>query len=135
MTKDKKNINANHCSTIPKKIAFGISPLGFISIGIVPMGVISIGIVPMGIVSLGVVGMGILNASFVGMGIISAGITTMGIKEYSPNLSTHNHSINQVDKQKSLLYKSKEEAEKKALEIGCNGSHKMGSFWMPCEMK
>ena len=42
-----KNKENQHCGTKPKKIAFGIAPLGIVSIGIVPMGVISIGVVPM----------------------------------------------------------------------------------------
>ena len=46
------------CSDKPKRIAFGVAPLGIISIGIVPMGVVSIGVVPMGVISIGVVGMG-----------------------------------------------------------------------------
>ena len=74
-----KNKENQHCGTKPKKIAFGIAPLGIVSIGIVPMGVISIGIVPMGVFSFGAVAMGIVNLSVVGMGIISAGVTTMGI--------------------------------------------------------
>ena len=89
--KNKENL---HCGTKPKKIAFGIAPLGIVSVGIVPMGVISIGVVPMGVFSFGAVAMGIVNLSVVGMGIISAGITTMGIWEYSPNSQNnhHNHS-------------------------------------------
>ena len=72
-----KNKETLHCGTKPKKIAFGIAPLGIVSVGIVPMGVISIGVVPMGVFSFGAVAMGIVNLSVVGMGIISAGITTM----------------------------------------------------------
>ena len=72
-----KNKENQHCGTKPKKIAFGIAPLGIVSIGIVPMGVISIGVVPMGVFSFGAVAMGIVNLSVVGMGIISAGVTTM----------------------------------------------------------
>ena len=89
-----KNKENQHCGTKPKKIAFGIAPLGIVSIGIVPMGVISIGVVPMGVFSFGAVAMGIFNLSVVGMGIISAGITTMGVWEYSPNSHSHhnNHS-------------------------------------------
>jgi len=88
-----KNKENQHCGTKPKKIAFGIAPLGIVSIGIVPMGVISIGVVPMGVFSFGAVAMGIVNLSVVGMGIISAGVTTMGIWEYSPNShENHNHS-------------------------------------------
>ena len=66
-----KNKENQHCGTKPKKIAFGIAPLGIVSVGIVPMGVISIGIVPMGVFSFGAVAMGIVNLSVVGMGIIS----------------------------------------------------------------
>ena len=65
INKSKEN---QHCGTKPKKIAFGIAPLGIVSIGIVPMGVISIGVVPMGVFSFGAVAMGIVNLSVVGMG-------------------------------------------------------------------
>ena len=123
----------NHCGTKPKKFAFGIAPLGIISIGIVPMGVVSIGIVPMGIFSFGAVAMGIVNLSIVGMGIISSGITTMGLWEYSPNIGNNNHEHNNIEK-KSSLYKSKEEALKMAKELNCTGVHKMGDYWMPCNM-
>ena len=85
------NKESQHCGTKPKNIAFGIAPLGFVSIGIVPMGVISIGVVPMGLFSVGAVAMGIVNLSIVGMGIISAGITTMGLWEYSPKSQSHDH--------------------------------------------
>ena len=87
-----KNKENQHCGTKPKKIAFGIAPLGIVSIGVVPMGVISIGIVPMGVFSFGAVAMGIVNLSVVGMGIISAGITTMGIWEYTHNSQNNHHS-------------------------------------------
>ena len=30
------------------------------------------------------------------------------------------------------LYNTKEEAEKRALELGCKGAHQMGDKWMPC---
>ena len=68
-----------HCGSRPKRIAFGIAPLGVISIGIVPMGVVAIGIVPMGVVSLGAVAMGVVTGSVVGMGVLSAGVSTMGV--------------------------------------------------------
>ena len=135
-----KNKENQHCGTKPKKIAFGIAPLGIVSIGIVPMGVISIGIVPMGVFSFGAVAMGIVNLSVVGMGIISAGITTMGVLEYSPNSKNngHNHSRqisnpNQGNKL-SDLFNTKEEAEKAASKYECIGAHKMGNKWMPCKM-
>ena len=133
-----KNKESQHCGTKPKKIAFGIAPLGIVSIGIVPMGVISIGIVPMGEFSFGAVAMGIVNLSVVGMGIISAGITTMGVWEYSPNPQKHNHSkqISNSNKENMMsdLFKTKEEAEQAASKYGCIGAHKMGNKWMPCKM-
>ena len=135
-----KNKESQHCGTKPKKIAFGIAPLGIVSIGIVPMGVISIVVVPMGVFSFGAVAMGILNLSVVGMGIISAGITTMGVWEYSPKSQNHHHNhskqIPNPNKENIIsdLFKSKEEAEKAALKYGCIGAHKMEKKWMPCEM-
>ena len=138
INKDKES---QHCGTKPKKIAFGIAPLGIISIGIVPMGVISIGVVPMGVFSFGAVAMGIVNLSVVGMGIISAGITTMGVWEYSPNSQEHhnNHSkqISNLNKENMMpdLFNTKDEAEKAASKFGCNGAHKMGAKWMPCKMQ
>ena len=134
------NKENQHCGTKPKKIAFGIAPLGLVSIGIVPMGVISIGIVPMGVFSFGAVAMGIVNLSVVGMGIISAGVTTMGIWEYSLNSQNnqHNHSKQLSNSKKeniwSDLHNTKIEAEKAASKYGCTGAHKMGNKWMPCEM-
>ena len=133
-----KNKENQHCGTKPKKIAFGIAPLGIVSIGIVPMGVISIGVVPMGVFSFGAVAMGIVNLSVVGMGIISAGITTMGVWEYSPNSQNHNHSkiISNSNEEKIIpeLFNTVEEAEKAAIEYGCIGAHRMGNKWMPCKM-
>ena len=134
---DKEN---QHCGTKPKKIAFGIAPLGIISIGIVPMGVISIGVVPMGVFSFGAVAMGIVNLSVVGMGIISSGITTMGLWEYSPKSRIHNHSTptNEISKIKEVmippLFNSEKEAVEAAEKFGCEGAHKMGEKWMPCKM-
>ena len=139
MGKDKTS-DIQHCGTKPKTFAFGIAPLGIISIGIVPMGVVSIGIVPMGVFSFGAVAMGIINLSIVGMWIISSGITTMGVWEYSPRGGTHNH--NSEDKslinsesnsnQRSLLFNTREEAENMAKTLNCDGAHKMGKEWMPC---
>ena len=121
-------------------IAFGIAPLGIVSIGIVPMGVISIGVVPMGVFSVGAVAMGIVNLSVVGMGIISAGVTTMGIWEYSPNSQKNHHSHSKQflntkkENMMSNLFDTKQEAEKAASKYGCNGAYKMGDKWMPCKM-
>ena len=139
MEKDKTS-DIQHCGTKPKKIAFGIAPLGIISIGIVPMGVISIGVVPMGVFSFGAVAMGIINLSIVGMGIISSGITTMGVWEYSPRGGTHNHKsedkslINREwdSKRRNMLFKTRTEAEKMAESLNCEGAHKMADKWMPC---
>ena len=139
MEKDKTS-DIQHCGTKPKRIAFGIAPLGIISIGIVPMGVVSIGVVPMGVFSFGAVAMGIINLSIVGMGIISSGITTMGVWEYSPKGGTHNHKsednslINSQSnsKQRSMLFNTKTEAENMAVKLNCKGAHKMGEKWMPC---
>ena len=139
MEKDKTS-DIQHCGTKPKTIAFGIAPLGIISIGIVPMGVVSIGIVPMGVFSFGAVAMGIINLSIVGMGIISSGITTMGVWEYSPRGGAHSHNLEDKSlinsksnsKQRSLLFNTKEEAENMAKSLNCDGAHKMGKKWMPC---
>lgn len=139
MEKDKTS-DIQHCGTKPKKIAFGIAPLGIISIGIVPMGVVSIGIVPMGVFSFGAVAMGIINLSIVGMGIISSGITTMGVWEYSPRGDIHNHRLEDKSlinsefnsKQKDLLFKTRAEAENMGKALKCKGAHKMGDKWMPC---
>jgi len=139
---ENKKIDNQHCGAVPKKIAFGIAPLGIISIGIVPMGVVSIGIVPMGVFSVGAVAMGIVNLSIVGMGIISSGITTMGVWEYSPRQGSHNHKeesiflkpqTNNSTKEGPMFFKNKLDAEKMAEKINCEGVHKMGSYWMPCK--
>ena len=136
------NQKSSHCGTSPKKFAFGIAPLGIISIGIVPMGVVSIGIVPMGVFSFGAVAMGIINLSIVGMGIISSGITTMGVWEYSPKFFDHNHHHKnkvflekEIDKKLNknmMVFKDKKEAEEMAKSLNCKGVHKMGNLWMPC---
>ena len=135
------NKESQHCGSKPKRIAFGIAPLGIVSIGIVPMGVISIGVVPMGVFSFGAVAMGIVNLSVVGMGIISAGLTTMGLWEYSPKSNSHQHHIptektSNINKETLMpeLFKTKKDAEKAASKYGCIGAHKMGEKWMPCKM-
>ena len=134
-TDQKNSEGPSHCGSKPKKIAFGIAPLGFISIGIVPMGIITIGIVPMGVVSIGVVAMGVVNASIVGMGIFSAGITTMGLKVWSPENNAVQESINRSYSPSSkniYAYPTRYQAEIEAKNIGCIGVHKMGQLWMPC---
>ncbi len=133
-TDQKASAAPSHCGSKPKKIAFGIAPLGFISIGIVPMGIISIGIVPMGVVSIGVVAMGVVNASIVGMGIFSAGITTMGLKVWSPESSAVKKTIDSSASSSTNIfaYSTQSEAEAEARKLGCVGVHKMGNLWMPC---
>ncbi len=32
------------------------------------------------------------------------------------------------------LYETKEQAEKEAYKFGCEGAHRMGDKWMPCNM-
>ena len=140
MKSPSKKINSpssgtNHCGSKPKRIAFGIAPLGFISVGIVPMGIVSIGVVPMGVVSLGVVAMGIINTSLVGMGLFSIGITTMGLKVWSPTNPPIEKSLNTQPSQETkniYVYPSKSKALKEAKKLGCIGVHKMGDYWMPC---
>ena len=111
----------SHCGSKPKKIAFGIAPLGFISIGVVPMGIVTIGIVPMGVVSLGVVAMGVVNASIVGMGIFSAGITTMGLKVWSPEGAALQQSLENSDSSSKNIYAypTRSRAEAEAKKLGC----------------
>ena len=126
-----------HCGSKPKRIAFGIAPLGFISIGIVPMGIVTIGIVPMGVISLGVVAMGVVNASIVGMGIFSAGITTMGLKVWSPESVVLQQQIKKPGSSTTTTkniyaYSTRAQAQSEAQKIGCLGVHKMGKLWMPC---
>ena len=119
-TDQKNSEGPSHCGSKPKKIAFGIAPLGFISIGIVPMGIITIGIVPMGVVSIGVVAMGVVNASIVGMGIFSAGITTMGLKVWSPENTSIQESLNSSNSsslQNIYAYPTKTQAEREAKKI------------------
>ena len=109
------------CGDKPRRIAFGIAPLGIVSIGIVPMGVIS----------LGVVGMGLLNACVVGMGVVVAGVHAMGIWTFSPGNGHHLPSSGAAQ-QKLLAYPSRQVALQKARELGCEGVHAMGNLWMPC---
>ncbi|QEY31404.1 hypothetical protein EVJ50_03185 [Synechococcus sp. RSCCF101] len=135
---------AGHCGSSPRRVAIGIAPLGFISIGIVPMGVITIGVVPMGVVSVGVVAMGVINAAVVGMGVLAAGWTTMGVWTWSPagaGHGAHHHgghgaaqggATSDGGSANTLAYPTRAEAEQRALEIGCEGVHRMGNFWMPC---
>ena len=120
---------SNGCGSTPKRLAIGIAPLGIISIGIVPMGVVSIGVVPMGVVSLGAVGMGVINACVVGMGVLVAGVNVMGVWSYGVpgGPASHRHQADNL-----YAYPSKQVALQKAQELGCQGVHPMGTWWMPC---
>jgi hypothetical protein len=119
------------CGDKPKRIAFGVAPLGIISIGIVPMGVVSIGVVPMGVISLGVVGMGVLNACVVGMGVVVAGVHAMGIWSLTPG-NGHQQQSGGAGQQQLMAYPSRQVALQRARELGCEGVHAMGDLWMPC---
>ncbi|CAK6692250.1 hypothetical protein [Synechococcus sp. CBW1107] len=131
------------CGDKPKRIAFGVAPLGIISIGIVPMGVVSIGVVPMGVISIGAVAMGVINASVVGMGVLIAGVNVMGVwwvglegmGHYRLGGSAgrvHHHQAQQGGRPNLYAYPSKQLALQKAKELGCEGVHAMGTLWMPC---
>jgi len=133
------------CGDKPKRIAFGVAPLGIISIGIVPMGVVSIGVVPMGVISIGIVGMGVLNACVVGMGVLVAGVNVMGVwwtgvegmgprrlGAPSSALHQHHHGSPSQSMPNLMAYPSREQALERARQLGCQGVHAMGSLWMPC---
>ncbi|EDY39843.1 conserved hypothetical protein [Cyanobium sp. PCC 7001] len=133
------------CGEKPKRIAFGVAPLGIISIGIVPMGVVSIGVVPMGVISLGVVGMGVINACVVGMGVLVTGVTVMGVwwtgaDGMGPRrlgappsaLHQHHHGSQAPSPPQLMAYPSRQRALEEARKLGCSGAHAMGSLWMPC---
>jgi hypothetical protein len=137
------------CGDKPKRIAFGVAPLGIISIGIVPMGVVSIGVVPMGVVSLGVVGMGVINACVVGMGVLVAGVNVMGVwwaglegmgprRLGAPAGALHQHHPRSSGSSPAqaplnlMAYPTRQQALDRARELGCSGVHAMGSLWMPC---
>jgi hypothetical protein len=120
------------CGDKPKRIAFGVAPLGIISIGIVPMGVVSIGVVPMGVISFGVVGMGVINSAVVGMGVVVAGVHAMGIWSLTPGNGHPHHSGGAGQQQQLMAYPSRQVALQKARELGCEGVHAMGDLWMPC---
>ena len=119
-----------HCGAKPKRLAIGIAPLGTVSIGIVPMGVICIGVVPMGVISVGVVAMGVITGSIVGMGLLSVGVNTMGVITAGP-MSMGLVQLESTDP-RSLAYPTREEAIQQAESLGCEGAHRMGNYWMPC---
>ena len=137
----RRDQSQSACGGRPKILAIGIAPLGIISIGIVPMGVVSIGVVPMGVLSLGAVAMGVINASVVGMGILIAGVNVMGVwwvgmEGMGPyRLGGQTGQVDHHDhgQRNSSAYQNREEALRKAKELGCEGVHAMGSLWMPCK--
>ncbi|MFM7361897.1 MAG: hypothetical protein ACKO6F_03990 [Cyanobium sp.] len=139
------------CGGPPRLVAIGIAPLGIVSIGIVPMGVVSIGVVPMGVLSVGAVGMGMINACVVGMGILVAGVNVMGVwwagmEGMGPfrlgadrgalHRSGHGHGHGTPGSgpvaPNLYAYPSREQALRRAAELGCSGVHAMGFLWMPC---
>ena len=110
----------------PKLVATGIAPLGIVSVGVVPMGIIAIGVVPMGVVSLGVVSMGVITAGFTTMGLIWGGMVGMGPIQVGG--SSHLAEA-------PVMFSTKQEAEARAEQIGCQGAHphgEGGKQWMPC---
>ncbi|MFN9547393.1 MAG: hypothetical protein ACK6AD_10045 [Cyanobacteriota bacterium] len=133
------------CGEKPKLLAIGIAPLGIVSIGIVPMGVVSIGVVPMGVISLGVVGMGVLNLCVVGMGVLVTGVNVMGVwwvglDGMGPQrlggsqgaMHQHHRPASAQPSEPLLAYPTREEALRRARQLGCHGAHAMGSRWMAC---
>ena len=140
----------NHCGSKPKKIAFGIAPLGVVAIGIVPMGVVCIGVVPMGVIGIGLVSMGAVTASVVGMGLLSVGLNTMAVWTAGPlsmgfvNLSgskqqiPHIHHLHsQTSKKHSkleaeLMYSNENLAGLAAKRMGCDKITKVNNHWKPC---
>lgn len=139
-----KPVSDPGCGGRPRLLAVGIAPLGIISIGIVPMGVVSIGVVPMGVLSIGAVGMGLINACVVGMGVLVAGVNVMGVwwagmegmgpyRLGSGPAHVHRRQTAGPTSPMPNTYASKDEALEKARQLGCEGAHRMGSLWMPCE--
>ena len=138
-----------NCGNKPKLLAVGIAPLGIISIGIVPMGVVSIGVVPMGVFSLGAVAMGVVNLAVVGMGVLVAGVNVMGVwwtgvEGMGPYrlaiAGTPGHLHHQPaggpapdPAANRFAYPTREQALQASRKLGCQGAHRMGSLWMPCE--
>jgi hypothetical protein len=128
----------------PQLVATGIAPLGIIAIGIVPMGVVAIGVVPMGVISLGAVGMGLISAAAVNMGVLTAGVTTMGVAwsgivgmgPYQLGATpTASNPRSSAGAPQALVFASRDEAETRALALGCSGAHQHGDAaeqWMPC---
>jgi hypothetical protein len=113
------------CGDKPKRIAFGVAPLGIISIGIVPMGVVSIGVVPMGVLVAGVNVMGVWWAGLEGMGPQRLGAPAGALHQ-------HHHGSPGQTPQNLMAYPTREEALEQARKLGCSGVHAMGSLWMPC---
>ena len=119
------------CGGNPKPFAIGIAPLGIVAIGIVPMGVVSIGVVPMGVVSIGAVAMGLVNASVVGMGVLVVAVNAMGVWWSGPN-GMGPYRLGVRPSENRLAYPSRSQALEQARQLGCEGAHAMGRYWMPC---
>ena len=41
---------------------------------------------------------------------------------------------NEKEMKMPMLFDTKEQAEKEAYKVGCEGAHQMGDKWMPCSM-
>ncbi|TGG92609.1 MAG: hypothetical protein ERJ67_05135 [Aphanocapsa feldmannii 277cV] len=141
-----------HCGGRPRRIAFGIAPLGFVSIGVVPMGVVAIGVVPMGVLSIGAVAMGVVTGSVVGMGVLSAGVSTMGVwflgsssgsmgvvrlgsqahqPHHGSQATTRPHAAEPMAM--PTIYSTRAEAEAMADQLGCSGTKASSDGWIPCD--
>ena len=151
-----------HCGGRPRRIAFGIAPLGFVSIGVVPMGVVAIGVVPMGVLSIGAVGMGVVTGSVVGMGVVigsvvgmgvlSAGVSTMGVwflgsssgsmgvVRLGSQAHQSHHGSQATTRPHAVepmamptIYSTRAEAEAMADQLGCSGTKASSDGWIPCD--
>jgi hypothetical protein len=101
----------------------------------------------MGVFSLGAVAMGVVNLAVVGMGVLVAGVNVMGVwwtgvEGMGPNRlgsagpgGHHHHSAGPSPDPAAnrFAYPTQEQALQAARRLGCQGVHRMGSLWMPCE--
>jgi hypothetical protein len=106
--------------------------MGVVSIGVVPMGVLSIGAVAMGVINLSVVGMGVLIAGVNVMGVWWTGVEGMGPYRLGPGAVRVHHPSPHPGGGNVHAYPSRQVALTKARELGCEGAHRMGTYWMPC---
>jgi hypothetical protein len=111
-------------------LAVGIAPLGIISIGIVPMAVVSIRAVAMGVINLSVVGMGALIAGVNVMGVWWTGVEEMGPYRLGPGTARVHQPHPHPGGENVSAYPSRQVALEKVRELGCEGVHRIGSYWM-----